>query len=54
MSWYDFSLYIIFDGFNCFCISIWSHSRCVYVGTSGFTPSCLYVGTSGITPGCVK
>ena len=44
---------------------MWSHSRCVSVGTpdltsgcvyvaaSGFTPGCYYVGTPGLTSGCV-
>ena len=52
MSRYDFSLYIIFDGFNCFYSSVWSHCRCVYVVTSGLTSGCAYVAASGFTPSC--
>ena len=48
-----YSLCIIFDGLISICSRIWSHSRCVYVGTSGPTPRCAYVGTSGLTSGCV-
>jgi hypothetical protein len=52
MSRCDFSLYIIFDDFNFFHSSVWSHFRCVYVVTSGLTSGCLYVTASGFTPSC--